>query len=84
MYKIEIFHSADKSLRRINSKDRAAIAKAIDNLSENPRPFGYKKLKDNELYRIRIGNYRVIYQIFDDRLLIIVIRIGHRREIYKR
>lgn len=83
MYKLEIFPSADKALNKINSKDRTSIAKAIDNLSVNPRPPGYKKLKDSEFYRIRKGDYRVIYQIFDDKLLVVVVRIGHRKEIYK-
>ncbi len=83
MYELEILPSADKALRKINSQDRITIARAIDSLREKPRPHGYKKLKGSEFYRIRIGDYRVVYQIFDEKLLIIVVRIGHRREIYR-
>jgi mRNA interferase RelE/StbE len=83
MYKLEIFPSADRVLKKINIKDRTTVAKAIYSLSVNPRPFGYKKLKDSQFYRIRKGDYRVIYQIFDDKLLVVVVRIGHRKEIYK-
>ena len=83
MFKIEILPSADKALRKINSKDRISIANVINKLSANPRPYGYKKLKDTEFYRIRTGDYRVIYQVNDKQLLILVIRIGHRKEIYK-
>ncbi|MDY0081450.1 MAG: type II toxin-antitoxin system RelE/ParE family toxin [Ignavibacteriaceae bacterium] len=83
MYKIEILSSADKNLRRINSKDREKIALGISKLSNNPRPHGSKKLKGSEFYRLRIGDYRVIYLIKDNRLIVVVVRIGHRREIYR-
>ena len=84
MYNIEILSSAHKALKRINREDRIAIAKAIDGLSQNPRPYGYKKLKGSKLYRIRIGDYRVIYQINNAKLVVLIVRIGHRREIYRR
>ncbi|MHB9013787.1 MAG: type II toxin-antitoxin system RelE family toxin [Ignavibacteriaceae bacterium] len=56
----------------------------MNNLSANPRPYGYKKLQDSEFYRIRIGDYRVVYRIKDKELLILVIKIGHRKEIYRK
>ncbi|NDP26740.1 MAG: type II toxin-antitoxin system RelE/ParE family toxin [Flavobacterium sp.] len=59
------------------------ILSAIGKLSDNPRPQGYKKLKGRKGYRIRVGNYRVIYEIFDEVLLIDVIDLGHRKEIYE-
>lgn len=59
------------------------ILDAIENLAENPRPKGYKKLKGRTGYRIRVGNYRIIYEIFDDILLIDVIDLGHRKDIYE-
>lgn len=59
------------------------ILSAIGNLSDNPRPQGYKKLKGRKGYRIRVGNYRVIYEIFGEVLLIDVIDLGHRKEIYE-
>ena len=59
------------------------ILSAIGSLSENPRPQGYRKLKGRKGYRIRVGDYRVIYEILDDILLIDVIDLGHRKEIYE-
>ena len=59
------------------------ILDASENLAENPRPKGYKKLKGRTGYRIRVGNYRIIYEIFDDILLIDVIDLGHRKDIYE-
>jgi len=59
------------------------IISALRALSENPRPHGVKKLKGcRDYWRIRVGDYRVIYTIQDNRLLVVVIRIGHRREVY--
>lgn len=51
-------------------------------LAENPRPFGFRNLKGREGYRIRVGNYRIIYDIFDDELVIDVIQLGHRKDVY--
>ncbi|WP_194976607.1 type II toxin-antitoxin system RelE family toxin [Aquiflexum lacus] len=56
---------------------------SITNLKENPRPFGYKKLKGREGFRIRTGDYRIIYEIFDSDLIIDVIALGHRKDIYE-
>jgi mRNA interferase RelE/StbE len=53
-------------------------------LSENPHPYRYKKLKGSEFYRIRIGDYRVIYEINIDELLVLVVRVGHRRKVYRK
>ncbi|MFA5805077.1 MAG: type II toxin-antitoxin system RelE/ParE family toxin [Melioribacteraceae bacterium] len=84
MYKIQILKSADKTLKNVVQKDRIKIVEHISQLADNPRPLGCKKLKGTEFYRIRIGDYRVIYKIEeDDILLILVIRIGHRKGIYK-
>ncbi|MBF0471954.1 MAG: type II toxin-antitoxin system RelE/ParE family toxin [Gammaproteobacteria bacterium] len=82
-YTISIKRSAQKSLGKITSNDRALIIDKIRLLSENPRPAGSKKLTGREAWRIRIGNYRVIYEIHEGELLILVVAIGHRREIYR-
>ena len=55
----------------------------IENLAENPRPPGAIKLAGQEAYRIRVGDYRVVYAIADERLVILVVDVGHRREIYR-
>ncbi|HQV97790.1 MAG TPA: type II toxin-antitoxin system RelE/ParE family toxin [Saprospiraceae bacterium] len=57
------------------------IIEAIAGLEDNPRPAGYKKLKGSDAYRIRTGNYRIIYDIFDNVLLVDVIGLGHRKDI---
>ena len=59
------------------------IKSAIAGLSQNPRPYGYKKLKGEEAYRIRVGDYRIIYEIDNDKIIVTVVSVGHRKEIYK-
>ena len=59
------------------------ILNAISELENNPRPQGFKKLKGRDGYRIRIGNYRIIYKIFEKELVIDVITLGHRKDVYK-
>ncbi|MCK4763017.1 MAG: type II toxin-antitoxin system RelE/ParE family toxin [Candidatus Aminicenantes bacterium] len=84
-YKIEILPSAKRSLVALPKKIQKQIDRGILSLSENARPQGVKKLKKTgDLYRIRSGDYRVIYQIKDDILTILIIRIGHRKDIYRK
>ena len=81
IYKIEIKKSVFKTLRRIDRQTLDKVKKAIDKLAHDPRPYGYKKLVDEEgLYRIRVGNYRIIYEIHDQILLIMVLRVAKRNE----
>jgi mRNA interferase RelE/StbE len=83
-YKVELTKSAEKELLRLPAKDQQKVSKALISLQDNPRPHGYKKLKGEEiLYRIRIGNYRTIYTIKDNILLVLVFDIGHRKDIYE-
>lgn len=82
-YTIEFRAKVLKALVKINEPYFTAIKKQIYDLSDNPRPQGYRKLKGRKGYRIRVGDYRVIYEIFDDILLIDVIDLGHRKEIYE-
>jgi mRNA interferase RelE/StbE len=85
MYSVIIEKPALKSLATIPDKNAKKITKAIDELAENPRPNGVKKLKgSDDFYRIKVGNYRVIYEINDGELVIVVVEIGHRKEVYKR
>ena len=84
MYEIEFVTSAAKEFRSLGSEIKHRIAMAIDALRENPRPIGVRKLRGHErLYRIRVGSYRVVYEIHDQESLIRVTRIRHRREVYK-
>ena len=82
-YTVEILRKAQKQLSRIERMDRERIIKAVESLVDNPRPPGCKRLSGRPAWRIRIGPYRVIYEIQDARLLVLVVEIGHRREVYR-
>ena len=81
-YKVLLTKKAAKQLDKLADGIALPIIDAIEKLSENPRPPGCKKLKGRDAYRIRKGNYRVIYNVFDKELIVDVIAIGHRRGIY--
>jgi mRNA interferase RelE/StbE len=81
-YRVEINKKARKSLDKLSDFIVAPVLIAINDLADNPRPQGYRKLKGRKGYRIRVGDYRVIYEIFDDILLIDVVDLGHRKDIY--
>ncbi|MEH2086470.1 type II toxin-antitoxin system RelE family toxin [Nostoc sp.] len=83
-YKVEILRGALKQLKKIPSELQERIQIKIDDLATEPRPNGVKKLKGKEnAYRIKVGDYRVIYDIFDDLLVVNVVEVGHRKNIYK-
>jgi mRNA interferase RelE/StbE len=83
MYQIQFSKSAEKEIEKLSAIIVEKVVIAIQSLSQNPRPIGYKKLKGfKDLYRIRIGDYRVIYRIEDDILIIEVLKVGHRRYVY--
>jgi len=83
-YKIYIKPSAEKELKKVPKRVLQKIVGRIIRLSKNPRPFGCEKLSDEEKYRIRQGNYRIVYLIEDEKLFIIVVKVGHRRDVYKK
>lgn len=83
-YKVEFSPSARKMFRNLSQDLQDRIQPKIDALATEPRPSGVKKLKGEEnTYRIRVGSYRVVYEIYDDFLLITVIKVGVRGEVYK-
>jgi mRNA interferase RelE/StbE len=84
MYDVEFSREAVRKLRDIPKTYRDRIVKRIEALAEEPRPRGCVKLKgSNSRYRIRVGVYRVLYQLFDDRLVVLIITVRHRRDAYK-
>jgi mRNA interferase RelE/StbE len=83
IYTVFIRKSAQKSIARLASSLQDRIFHAIRELARYPRPLGVKKLAGREAWRVRIGDYRVIYEICDDRRMIIVVVVGHRREVYR-
>jgi mRNA interferase RelE/StbE len=84
MYRVTLTSRAVKDFEAIPNPVFQKLRAAIFAIADNPRPSGSKKLKGREGYRIRVGDYRVIYEIKDDVLIIKVIRIGHRKEIYNK
>ena len=82
-YQVTIKKQAIKALEHINDPYYTNIKKAIYALADNPRPFGYKKLKGRDSFRIRVADYRIIYDIIDNRLIVDVIEVGLRKDIYE-
>ena len=83
-YRIEVKRSAAKALKKIPKPDQKRISERIDNLAENlPNPDTTKMKGNNPFRKVRVGDYRIIYEIQDDVLLILIIKIGHRKDIYR-
>jgi len=82
-YKLTIKKSAARELKNIPQKDVHRVVRRIQTLADNPRPFGSEKLSGMPCHRIRQGNYRIIYSIDDTSRIVDIIKIGHRREIYR-
>ncbi len=82
-YSIRILRRAQKALARLPKRDYERVRDAIRALAENPRPPGARKLRDREGWRIRVGVYRVIYEIDDANRAVTVLDIGHRGDIYR-
>ncbi|MFW6286473.1 MAG: type II toxin-antitoxin system RelE family toxin [Candidatus Sumerlaeota bacterium] len=82
-YKVVFRKSVSKDLKGIPRQDIRRILKTIESLADEPRPPGCKKLSGQERYRIRQGNYRILYSIADERLIVCVVQVGHRRDVYR-
>lgn len=83
-YTIEFAPRTRRELRKLSSVARKRVLEKIDSLADNPFPHGYTEMKGSQnYYRVRVGNYRVIYTVEHGELLILVVSIGHRREIYR-
>jgi mRNA interferase RelE/StbE len=85
-YRVELRPAAQRELRKLPKAGRERVAKVIELLAADPRPPAAKMLVSEErprLWRVRTGNYRVVYQVHDDVLLLIVITLGNRREVYR-
>lgn len=83
-YSILFTKSAAKELERVPTKDRRRIVTRISALAGDPRPMGAEKLSGDDKYRIRQGDYRIVYEIVDAELIVTVVRIGNRRDVYRR
>jgi mRNA interferase RelE/StbE len=82
-YKVYFKESVEKDFKSIPKKDLSKILQRISQLSLEPRPMGSEKLNDQERYRIRQGNYRIIYSIQDARLTVWIVKVGDRKDSYR-
>ena len=82
-YRIVFRKSVAKDLRRIPPQDVGKVLRRISALADDPRPAGAEKLSTQERYRARQGVYRILYEIADEQLIVTVVKIGHRREVYR-
>lgn len=82
-YSIRIKRSAAKEIEALPVKDRKRVVTRIQGLAANPRPVGSEKLSGEEKYRLRQGDYRILYEIVDDELIITVVKVGNRRDVYR-
>ena len=82
-YRLLFKESVAKDLRPAPKADVARIVRPIEALAENPRPGGCEKLSRQEKYRVRQGVYRIIYQVDDEQRVVVVVKVGHRHEVYR-
>ncbi|MGH8960708.1 MAG: type II toxin-antitoxin system RelE family toxin [Jatrophihabitantaceae bacterium] len=83
-YRIELRPAAVRALRKLDPQVRSRLQGAIALLAQDPRPPGARALQGRPGLRVRVGDYRIIYTVEDDVLLVVVVRLGHRRDIYDR
>lgn len=83
-YRVDVLPAALRALRRIDPPQRRRIEGAILLLAQDPRPPASRRLRGREGYRVRIGDYRILYDVHDDVLVVVVVTVGHRRDVYDR
>lgn len=83
-YRIEFKRSVRKDLRKIGKSDVVRILEVIQRLGEDPYSPGSKKLVGEELYRVRVGNFRILYEVIDEVLVVTVIKVSHRKDVYRK
>ncbi len=82
-YKVYFKSSVEKDFSTIPKKDLKKILRRIQELADNPRPPGCEKLTGQERYRLRQGRYRIVYSVQDDELTVWIVKVGHRKDIYR-
>lgn len=84
MYRVEISKAAQRQLKKLANDLRVTLSDTINELAISPRPIGVTKLMGrDDVYRMRQGEYRILYEIHDDVLVVLVFKVGHRREVYR-
>jgi mRNA interferase RelE/StbE len=83
-YSVEITRTAERQLKKLSQDDRQRVARTVAMLAIDPRPRGARKLAGyDDVFRVRMGQYRVIYSIDDGRLTVLVLKLGHRKDVYR-
>jgi mRNA interferase RelE/StbE len=83
-YKLSISKTAERQLRELPKQEKLRVARAITRLANEPRPQGCRKLSGHDdLFRIRVGTYRVIYSIDDHEVVVVILKLGHRKDVYR-
>ena len=83
-YRIEISATAEKQIRRLNRGNQVRVLRAVQTLAAEPRPQGSRKLRGyDDVFRLRVGTFRVLYSIEKSRVLIIILKVGHRKDVYR-
>jgi mRNA interferase RelE/StbE len=83
VYRLEVSHTAHQQIRRLPARTQERVNKVIARLAENPRPSGVKKLTVREGYRVRVGDYRILYQVDDGAKKVIIYRVMARGDVYR-
>ncbi len=83
MYAVELLPSAAKAIAKLERHVQVRIARRVDRMADDPRANAAKLVGSDDLWRARVGDFRILYRIDDERLVILVIRIAHRREVYR-
>ena len=82
MFQIEVTRAAQRDLTSLPKSVFKRVDAKIQSLSQDPHPRGSKKLEDN-LFRVRVGDYRIVYRVESDRIVVVIVRVRHRREVYR-
>ena len=83
-YEVEITRTAEKQLRRLPRTDQERVARAVVALATDPFPRGARKLSGyDDVFRVRVGRYRILYSVSDTAMIVIVLKVGHRRNVYR-
>lgn len=82
-YSIEIKRSAEKEIKKLHKQDLKKILQKLDEIAFNPRGHNSIKLSNEDRYRVRVGKYRILYEIFDQTLIIVIVKVAHRKDAYK-
>jgi mRNA interferase RelE/StbE len=83
-YRIQVSATAERQLKRLSKADQRRVVAVVNNLADEPRPRGCRKLRGyDDVYRVRVGVLRIIYAVEDDCLLVLVLKVGHRKAVYR-